>query len=210
MINKNNLFGRKDFLNCFSSPHIANDSIAQTEENSNINSSENETIENILEYSTIHLLREKMIIEHRPPKNSISELVFYNDIDSLKAKIETGNLDLNLTDSIGTTHTWTPLYWSVKLRRVECINLLLENGADMNLVINDSEECCGTVLDLATLREDEEIEELLRTYAEKEDVNLGQSFKAIRTKLRGKAPAFNFRYYSKNTPQENIEHKKQA
>ncbi len=151
-----------------------------------------------------------MIIDHRPPKGSISELIFFNDIKGLEQQIIEGSIDLNLTDSVGSTHTWTPLYWSVKLRRIECINILLENGADMNLVINDSEECCGTVLDLATLREDDEIEELLREHAEKEDVNLGQSFKAIRTKLRGKAPAFNFRYYSKNTPQESVENKKQA
>jgi len=77
------------------------------------------------------------------------------------------------------------------------MKVLLEAGANINLVVNDCDECCGTVLDLATIRGDDEIEDILREYAEKEDINFGQSFKAIRTKLRGKAPAFNFRYYGK-------------
>ena len=40
--------------------------------------------------------------------------------------------------------------------------------------------------------------DLQREFAEKEDLSFSQSFKAIRTKLRGKSPAFNFRYYGKN------------
>lgn len=160
----------------------------------------------------IDLLRQEIILSHRPPQGTLSELVFLNDLKKLKKIISHQQIDINTTDLIGITHTWTPLYWSVKLRRIECMLLLLAHGADMNIVVNDSEECCGTVLDLSTLREDEEIENLLREHAEKEDVNLGQSFKAIRTKLRGKAPAFNFRYYGKNSqynqPQFSEQNKK--
>lgn len=142
-------------------------------------------------------IREEIILQHRPPKGSISELIFLNNTSELIEKLSNSEININATDATGSTYSWTPLYWSVKLRRLECIKILLESGGDMNIVINDCDECCGTVLDLATLRDDDEVEEILREYAEKEDVNLGQSFKAIRTKLRGKAPAFNFRYYGK-------------
>jgi ankyrin repeat protein len=148
-------------------------------------------------HQVTNFIREEIILQHRPPKNSISELIFYNRIEELKEKLSELDTDPNVTDSIGTTYSWTPLYWGVKLRRIECVELLLAFGVDINTVINDCDECCGTVLDLATLRDDLEIEELLRNYAEKEDVNLGQAFKAIRTKLRGKSPAFNFKYYGK-------------
>lgn len=177
---------------------------------------ENNKIENNIDALTINLknekskfydykhqvtnfIREEIIIQHRPPKGSISELIFLNSIEELHQLLISSDLDIdiNATDSIGSTYSWTPLYWAVKLKRLECVQLLLDCGVDINTVINDCEECCGTVLDLATLRDDQEMEDLLRAYAEKEDVNLGQSFKAIRTKLRGKAPAFNFRYYGK-------------
>lgn len=141
-------------------------------------------------------IRLETILTYTPPKNSLSELIFLNKPSELEKKLKS-NVDLNQRDEEGKTFSWTPLYWGVKMGHVECVKILLNHGADINIVVNDSEECCGTVLDLATLRNDEEMEVILREYAEKEDVSLGQSFKAIRTKLRGKAPAFNFRYYGK-------------
>ncbi len=140
-------------------------------------------------------------ILYRPPKNSLSNLVLENEIEILKVKLL--EIDPNERDVSGYTASWTPLYWSVKLNRVECVRLLLEGGADINMVVNDIEECCGTVLDLATLRGDDIMENLLREYAVKDEVNFGQAFKAIRTKLRGKAPAFNFRYCGKARAEDN-------
>lgn len=133
-----------------------------------------------------------------PPKNTISELVFYNKIEELLKKITTEKIDLDCRDNIGQTASWTPLYWGVKYRKIECVHLLLEHGANINVVINDLEECCGTVLDLAILRNDIEIENLLRSYVEKQELNLNLTFTAIRTKLRGKAPAFHFNSYLNN------------
>jgi Ankyrin repeat len=125
-----------------------------------------------------------------PPKDTLSYLVFSNNLKKLIEKL--GELDPNTRDNTGATHSWTPLYWSVKLRKVDVIKTLLEHGADINVVVHDESECCGTVLDLVTLRGDSEIEVILREFADKEEINMGQSFKAIRTKLRGKSPAFNF------------------
>lgn len=150
-----------------------------------------------LKHNVSNLIREEIKTSYQPSKNSISELVFNNNIEGLLKKINKNTIDFNLRDGEGATSSWTPLYWAVKLSKIDMITILLNNGADINLVINDSEECCGTVLDLATIRGDVEIESLLRTFATKEDVSFGQAFKAIRTKLRGKAPSFNFRNYSK-------------
>lgn len=150
-------------------------------------------------------IREEIILQHRPPKNSLSELIFNNDIEQLEKILTSKDIDANMPDNCGSTHSWTPLYWAVKMRRIECMQILLDFGVDINIVIHDCDECCGTVLDLATLREDKEIENLLREFAEKEDVNLGQSYKAIRTKLRGKAPAFNFRYFGNKKKNVDVE-----
>ena len=141
-------------------------------------------------------IRLETLLTHRPPKNTLSELIFQNKTSELESKLKK-NTNPNQRDEKGSTFSWTPLYWGVKMGHIECVKILLNYGADINIVVNDCDECCGTVLDLATLRSDLEMEIILREFAEKEDVNLGQSFKAIRTKLRGKAPAFNFRYYGK-------------
>lgn len=179
------------------------------EENDNLNSealttklstTQNDNFDH--KHQVTNFIREEVVLQHRPPKDSLSELIFLNKFEELKIKLDSDLYNPNEADHHGSTHSWTPLYWAVKLRRLECMHLLLSYGVDINIVINDCDECCGTVLDLATLRDDNEIEEILREYAEKEDVNLGQSFKAIRTKLRGKAPAFNFRYYGKNKKTE--------
>lgn len=145
-------------------------------------------------YGITKTLREKIL---KPPKNSLSELVFLEKIEELEVILKNENINLDCRDELGITASWTPLYWGVKYRKLECVKLLLSYGANMNTVINDLDECCGTVLDLATLRCDEELESLLRAFAEKEEVNLSHNFKAIRTKLRGKAPAFNFNCYGK-------------
>lgn len=135
---------------------------------------------------------------YMPPKNSLSELVFNNNLDLLESALKVENRFVDERDDTGETTSWTPLYWAVKYRHVECVKLLLSYGATVNTVINDMEECSGTVLDLVTLRGDSEIEDVLREYIERDNVNTTNSpFKAIRTKLRGKAPAFNFAYYGK-------------
>lgn len=141
------------------------------------------------------IIKKKIIVEYRPPKDSLSELILNNEIHILEKYLKEDGVNPNIRDTTGMTSTWTPLYWSVKLNRIECVEILLIHGADINMVVNDFEECCGTVLDLATLRGDSLMEELLREHAVKEDYNLGQSFKAIRTKLRGKNHNFNFKYY---------------
>lgn len=152
-------------------------------------------------HQSINQFREEILSEHRPPKGSLSELVFFNQIENLQIKLSL-DFEPNTRDGVGATCSWTPLYWAVKFMKYDAVRILLENGSNINIVVNDCEECCGTVLDLATLRGDEKMELLLREFAEKDDVEFGQSFKAIRTKLRGKAPAFNFRYYGKKKLEE--------
>lgn len=147
----------------------------------------------------VKCLRNNIIIEQQPPFESLSYYVVHNMINILKEKLLDEDLSPNCRDDFGVTCSWTPLYWSVKIRNLEATKILLEFGADINLVIHDFHECCGTVLDLATLREDLLMENILRQAADLSGVNLGQSFKALRTKLRGKAPAFNFRHYGKNS-----------
>lgn len=139
---------------------------------------------------------------NQPPKNSLSELVYSENLDELLQKLNCETINVDCRDEEGPTASWTPLYWSVKFRKIECAKLLLTYGADINMVVNDLDECCGTVLDLATLRCDEEMETLLRDFAEKDDINLGVTFKAIRTKLRGKAPAFHFNGFGKKKADE--------
>lgn len=139
---------------------------------------------------------------NKPPKNSLSELVYTNKLQELEKRLGADNMLVDSRDEVGPTASWTPLYWSVKYRKFECTKMLLTYGADINMVVNDLEECCGTVLDLATLRCDEEMENLLRDFAEKDDINLGVTFKAIRTKLRGKAPAFHFNGFGKKKAEE--------
>lgn len=152
-------------------------------------------------HSFTNQMRYENMIQCCPPKDTLSELIYNNDIATLERKLQE-NIDPNERDTEGNSFSWTPLYWGVKLERVECVQLLLSYGANINIVVNDCEECCGTVLDLATLRGNDDMENLLREFAQREDINLGQAFKAIRTKLRGKAPAFNFRYYGKKKVQE--------
>lgn len=153
-------------------------------------------------HNVTHQFREETISQHRPPKGSMSEMVFFNQLELLEATLLI--TEPNVRDGMGATCSWTPLYWAVKFTKYEAVQLLLENGSNINTVVNDCEECCGTVLDLATIRGDDRMESLLRAFAEKDEVELGQSFKAIRTKLRGKAPAFNFRYYGKKKLEETM------
>lgn len=165
---------------------------------------ENQIVNSNKKREVIQNFREETQNNYRPPINSLSNIVFNDDIDELIKYLEENIELINERDNSGSTCSWTPLYWSVKLKRIECMKVLLEAGANINLVVNDCDECCGTVLDLATIRGDDEIEDILREYAEKEDINFVQSFKAIRTKLRGKAPAFNFRYYGKAKKDEAV------
>lgn len=147
----------------------------------------------------VKCLKSNVIIQQQPPLDSLSYYVVHNNIDILKEMLLSEDANPNCRDDFGITCSWTPLYWSVKIGNIEAAKTLLEYGADINLVIHDFHECCGTVLDLATLREDLVMEDILRQAADSSGVNLGQSFKALRTKLRGKAPAFNFRHYGKNS-----------
>jgi ankyrin repeat protein len=164
----------------------------------------NNTTEITENYDYIHGVTKNIRLNSicKPPKNSIAEMIFNNDIKKLEKLLKENKVDPNSRDGEGLTSSWTPLYWSVKLGKLEFARLLLTHDASINVVVNDIEECCGTVLDLATLRGDQVMENLLREFAEKEDVNLGQSFKALRTKLRGKSPAFNFKYYRKKSVNE--------
>lgn len=165
---------------------------------------ENQVVKKGKKIEVIQNFREERQINYKPPSNSLSEIIFNNSIIELEIFLNKNIDNINERDNLGATCSWTPLYWSVKLQRLECMKMLLDAGANINLVINDSDECCGTVLDLATIRGDNIVEDILRQYAEKDDINFGQSFKAIRTKLRGKAPAFNFRYYGKARLEDNI------
>ena len=134
--------------------------------------------------------------EFRPPRSSLSSLVLENRWKELEKKLKS-KVDPNTRDDTGLTASWTPLYWSVKLGRVECVRLLLSFGADVNMVISDIDECSGTVLDLVSIRGDSAMEAVLREHVRKDEISINQAFRAIRTKLRGRAPAFNFRQYAK-------------
>lgn len=196
-VNEN--FGKK--LNTFNTPEEnANNDIKDTTTTSlNIKHIHCDGSDYEIGEGYVKCLKSNIIIQQEPPQKSLSYYVVHNDIDILKDKLASGEHNPNSRDDFGITCSWTPLYWSVKIGNVEAARILLEFGADINLVIHDFHECCGTVLDLATLREDLEMEEMLRHAADSTGVNLGQSFKALRTKLRGKAPAFNFRHYGKNS-----------
>lgn len=169
-----------------------NQKITKLKQNNKKNNKQNDNFDYY--YQITKTLREKTL---KPPKNSLAELVVNEKIKELTLILKNNNVDLEIRDECGTTASWTPLYWGVKYRKIDCVKLLLSYGANINTVINDLEECCGTVLDLATLRCDGEMELLLRSFAEKEEVKLSHNFQAIRTKLRGKSPAFNFNYYNK-------------
>ena len=140
----------------------------------------------------IKCLKSNTLIRREPESNSLSYFIVHNDLNSLKDKLEEG-IDPNDRDSIGVTCSWTPLYWSAKLRNLDAIKILLSYGASLNLVIHDEDEICGTVMDLATLRKDGELENILRESAQDNGVSLSNSFKALRVKCRGKAPSFDFR-----------------
>lgn len=177
-------------------PKIANTEKKTAQRTKSSKTSNDEKID--VRHNVTNNIREEICLQYRPPRNSLSEKIFLDNLIDLENMLQDSKNDPNLRDAVGPTSSWTPLYWGVKLGRTECVKILLSYGANINVVVNDCDECCGTVLDLATLRGDNDMETLLREFAEKEDVSLGQSFKAIRTKPRGKAPAFNFRYYGKH------------
>lgn len=143
-------------------------------------------------------IREEVILSNSPPKNSLSFLIFENNIKELKKQIQTSIENLNITDNEGHTFSWTPLYWAVKLRRLECVKLLLSAGVNVNVVVHDLDECCGTVMDLASIRNDEEIEQLLRSHVEKEEVNTIHTYTSLKTRPRGKAQPPSYIFYGNN------------
>lgn len=124
---------------------------------------------------------------------NIVNLIKNNDLCALESFLKTNKFNPNQRDNAGDSCSWTPLYWSVKLNKLEIVQLLIANGADINMVINDPFECYGTALDLATLLGHEEIENLMRKHIIND--NEGKSaYKAIRTKLRSSnTHAFNFK-----------------
>lgn len=130
----------------------------------------------------------------QPPEGSLSELVYLKKIEEIEKRLLEANEDPNQRDCSGETISWTPLYWAIKSGEIEIARLLLKHGADLNMVVNDCEECFGTVLDLVAIRGDKEMEKVLKEFAEETNVVFGQSFKAIRTRLRGKAPACSFKF----------------
>lgn len=140
----------------------------------------------------IKCFRSNLLIKREPELDSLSYFIVHNNLDKLTNMLKDG-IDPNERDMAGVTSSWTPLYWGAKLRNLDAIKILLSYGAEINLVVHDDDEICGTVLDLASLRSDLELEELLRESAKETGVSLSNSFKAIRFKCRGKAPSFDFR-----------------
>lgn len=145
-----------------------------------------------------NFIRDEVILSNTPPKNSLSFLIFENNIKELQKHIQSNIEGLNNTDNIGNTFSWTPLYWAVKLRRVECVKLLLSAGVNVNVVVHDLDECCGTVMDLASIRNDIEIEKLLRSHVEKEEVNTIHTYTSLKTRPRGKAQPPSYIFYGNN------------
>lgn len=145
-----------------------------------------------------NFIREEVILSSTPPKNSLSFFIFENNIKELQKHIEANVESVNNTDSVGHTFSWTPLYWAVKLRRVECVKLLLSVGVNVNVVVHDLDECCGTVMDLASIRNDTEIEKLLRSHVDKEEVNTIHTYTSLKTRPRGKAQPPSYIFYGNN------------
>lgn len=127
---------------------------------------------------------------------SIASLIKDNRISDLESMLKTNTINPNQRDEGMGSCSFTPLYWSVKLNKIECVELLLNHGADATLVVNDPLECYGTALDLATLLGLDEIEEVIRKYIHKDSENKN-AYKAIRTKLRGNAQSFNFKSHKR-------------
>ena len=157
---------------------------------------------NNIEYTEFLLINsnvkgeESITSRFNPSRNSIAHLIIKNDLKNLKKKVTKQNV--NQREDKNLVSSFTPLYWAVKYKRLEAAEILLNSGANVNLVINDLEECCGTALDLACLRDDQAMEELLRKYTDKEKIDQNTSYRAIRSKLRGKStPGFSFRYVAK-------------
>lgn len=142
-----------------------------------------------------------MEIQNIPELGPIAKLIYENNKEAIINLINSSadiKTIINTRDSTEDSYSWTPLYWGVKFRRTEIINILLEYGADINQVVNDTMECCGTPLDLATLREDQEIIDLLQSFAKDQDIATSQNYQNIRTKPKGKEKrSFNYDYYSK-------------
>lgn len=125
---------------------------------------------------------------------NFKNLLENNNLEKMKELIKSKKIDLNKRDQVGDTCSWTPLYWCVKYRNLEAVELLLEEGADATMVVNDPLECYGTPLDLATILGYDDIEEIIRKHLNKDIDNKTFSFKALRTKLRSsKTPSFNFK-----------------
>lgn len=135
-----------------------------------------------------------------PPKSSLSILIYLNDIPNIKNKIKESKDCFNITDNEGFSSSWTPLYWAVKLRRIECIKILLENGVNINTVVHDLDECCGTVLDLVSIRKDTDIENILRTYMDQDTLNQLNltTYTSLKTRPRGGKPPHYVFHSSKN------------
>lgn len=140
-------------------------------------------------------------IQNMPEVGSIGKMIFDNNKEAIMQLVKQSNniLDLiNSRDNTEDSYSWTPLYWGVKLQRKEIISILLQHGADINQVVNDTTECCGTALDLATLRGDLEIIELLESFAESKDISTSLQYQNMRTKPKGREKrVFNYDYYSK-------------
>lgn len=145
-----------------------------------------------------NFIRQEVLLSNTPPKNTLSFLIFENNIKELKKQIQSKVEELNTTDNEGHTFSWTPLYWAVKLRRIECVKLLLSAGVNVNVVVHDLDECCGTVMDLASIRNDLEIEQLLRNHVEKEEVNTINTYTSLKTRPRGKAQPPSYIFYGNN------------
>lgn len=91
---------------------------------------------------------------YTPPIDSISALIYKGDVVGLQEKLALDKSLSNSLDNKGPTSSWSPLYWAIKLEKIDCAKILLDNDADVDVVVYDDAECLGSVLDLAVIRKE--------------------------------------------------------
>ncbi|HOJ50144.1 MAG TPA: ankyrin repeat domain-containing protein [Spirochaetota bacterium] len=89
-------------------------------------------------------------------KNVLHYCVYYNRVDMLKVIINDYKLLINQKDNIGRT----PLHYAASLGNIEIVKILLENGANPN-ILDYSNDYRRTALDYTT---NEEVRKLITNY----------------------------------------------